>query len=420
MKQFDPEIQYTAAELAEFIVSGTLTGADIPAYARPMQDNIEAEVHIRRDALRRELFGAMRSDVDLFGAAQMKCLLLGVDAMTRNAIKNIPPRERDITSRFILSAQTVTVADLIKERIVPEGTTAATLAEAGCHCPTYTMADLGWMPVQPRTDVVPLGLSHSGKTTLMAGVMADIYRGHNAVLVPHDCGVKPYARTTEWFMQMINLPAKGKFPAPTHHDTVNFAMLDVPDGRRMVQLTLCDTGSPIACAGPNSLLSGKNRKIPVFVIDYAVCCGRRSDVNDIEQGLLLDDILSALCHNGVGKGGETDCAMSNAPGVAVVMTKCDLMSPSLSAEARQKAMREILQTKYPNFVNNLHKACRRFGIGEPMMFTSSQPHRYVGGTFKHDNTDAARLGSYIIDRAPRLSALRTWLAARNINIPTNR
>lgn len=404
MTQFDPEIHYTAAELAEFIVSGTLTGADIPAYARSMQDNIEAEVHIRRDALRRELFDDMRKHPCNY--PDLRPFIKGVAN---------PWDGEDIYHRFIRSRQTISFDELKREGLIFAGCTEDKILDPFYYCPSLKADKIRYLTSQGATEVIPLGMDCTGKTSMLAGLLYDMVKNRDAEYKRPDTEDFDVNDTSNvWFERMVASIDCNQYPCRCIGDSFNFAQLEhaACSDLRFIAAGVWNDDT-IDANGYNyhlhKLLIRPSKKILLFVIDYGVIAEDQVHVEDsLDQALFLDNILSYLTHNGMGKGGNKGCTFSTVRAAAVVITKFDKVERD-SYDEKDLLSSEILQGDYLNFYNNLCSACRKFGIETPQCFTWSQPSQYIGKLYLYDNSSARLINDFLIDKAARRSYFISWL-----------
>ena len=378
--------------------------------ARAAIEDLQAEA-VR---LREELFDAMKRTPWVFKADTIRALVNGIDDMTRDSLRG----QSDVASRFLVTGQTVSFDEIRKAGVVPDSWKLETIIAPDFALQQINIQELGDFPTEGRTDVFFLGVPRGGKSSVLAGIFHEMFRRGQVTYEPQ-FNAQGMDLGNAYFKGLIKSVGNYKFPVSTQTDSISFMKLKLSNNNRENPLTFVEiageafkqiangisTGREVwEELGAAQCLKSKNRKFLAFIVDYSIAKGDvREDGNlwnDIEQALVLDDALTVLGHDGHGNGGETDCTMSKVDTVAVIVTKSDLMGDNLTRDQRMQVAQSYIADKFSNFMNNLQKACRKYGINSPIgyqpyILTFSLGKLRVGNTFEYDPTDSANIIDFI-------------------------
>lgn len=383
-------------------------------YVYDAKDALE-ELIERIKRLREDLFHSMKTSPWLFKAGTVQALINGVN--NPDELKQLRSK-RDVASMFICTGQTISFDEIQKENIVPKSWTLAKVMAPDFALPQTNISELGEFPTNGRTDVYFLGVPRGGKSSVLAGILYEMFCCGQVTYEPqfNSNGID---KCIAYFKGLIKAVEAAKFPVSTPSDSISFMKLKLTNGNRENPLTFVEiAGEDFATIagghesgrevweriGAAQCLHSENRKLLAFIVDYSISKGNvRTDAviwSDLEQALVLGDALKVLAHDGHGDEGKANCTLSKVDSVAVIVTKSDLIGDNLSKEQRIAAAQKYLTEKFPTFMNNLAKACKEHGINNPIgnqpyILTFSLGRLLIGNTYEYDPSDSANIIDFI-------------------------
>lgn len=364
------------------------------------------------EKLRAELFDEMKKAPWLYKNDVMKKLFRGVSNPEELELLR---DEDDAVSRFLASGQKITYRELVDNKIITDRITKEALESPDQMLQQTNVKDLLPFPTERRTEVYFFGVPRGGKSSVLAGILSNMYKRGVSVYEPHYNSyntdmVRPY------YNGLINSTETGKFPVSTAADAVTFMKFTLCVGKRENKLTFVELGGEAfrqaaECGkrgidaweglGAGEVLASSNKKLLVFILDYAIKKGINKGLNETKQAHILDTALSILASDGTGADGSRGCTLSKVDTVAVVVTKCDLMNESDLDKRNQLAMEYVSDT-FAAFMTNLHMKCEKFRINRPVGYNPyviafSLGKLFVGNTYQFDPTDSRKLVNFISD-----------------------
>ena len=380
------------------------------------QAKIKREILI--DAMRRyksALLDDMKASPWKYTAEIMSSLLYGVSPEQLEVIRNAEGIDRVIRD-FILSGVQLNYQDLIDDGIIPEEVSQKDICAPDYRMPQKSVKELGSFPTD-RTDVYFLGVPRSGKSSVLSGIMYKLFQKGQAAYEPHFVnGIDPCA---SYYRGLIKAMASKKPPVGTPTDSISFMKLNIRNGERRNEVTIVEMSGEAfkGIAGGQESIESKerweslgatqclrvtNRKCLFFVIDYSVV--RELDgvyCNNIDQAMMLNDALRVFLNDGPDfRKPSNGCTMSKVDTVAIIMTKCDLMEGANNRNERLDMAESYIENYFSSFANDLHAACKRFGINRanrymPYILTFSLGKFYVGNTVVFDGSDSDEIIKFI-------------------------
>lgn len=387
--------------------------------ARFTLNQLEEEAKV----LRTELFEAMHNSPWKFSAETVRLLINGFDRHTtsedqENCLKRLRAQD-DIASRFIGAGLTISFDEIIEEKLVPSNWTLDKLIAPDYALPQTNIGELGDFPQEKRTDVYFFGVPRGGKSSVLAGIIYEMFQ-HGVCEYEPQYNHEDRDRCSGYYNGLIRAVDSAKFPISTARDTISFMKISLNVHNRTNHLTFVEIAgedfSKIAHrieSGPEvweklgaaQCLQCKNPKLLFFIIDYSICKGNvRSDSQtwtNMDQALVLTSCLKVLEEDGPDKKNrEKDCTLSKVKSVAVIVTKSDLMGDNLSKDERLKVAQEYISEQFQTFMNNLQKACKKYGINKPRNYkpyilTYSLGKLQIGNTYAFDPSDSDNIINFI-------------------------
>ena len=372
-----------------------------------------AELKVVEDELRTELFNAMQQKPWLFNAETICALIDGVnDPDVLSQLK----KQHDVASKFISMGLTISFDDIVNRGIVPANWTIDDITGQDMAVPQRNIRDLGDFPSEKRTDIYFVGIPRGGKSSVLAGILSYLNNTGTAVYQPHynhegrDL-VKPY------YNGLVEATSRGKYPVSTAGDSMCFMKLNINARGKEKLVTFVEiSGEAFRVAaesgyagaqawkaaenGAEKCLQCANRKLLVFIVDYATTRGVRSDWTDLKQAQVLDSTIDVLTSDGTGPYRSRGCTFSKVDTVAVIVTKSDLMGKGLSEDDKLNIAMNYLGSKFAAFMAKLVAKCRDFGINAPnnyvpYILTFSLGELKIGNTYVYDPADSATLVDFI-------------------------
>lgn len=360
--------------------------------------------------LRNELFKAMREQPWAFNSIAMKSLFDGVS--DTDTLSNLRTK-RDITSKFLASGQSITYQDLIDEKIISNKISQNSLIAQDQALQQTNIQDLGSFPKDKRTDVYFLGVPRGGKSSVLAGVLANMYNRGCAIYQPH-YNNDNQDLVSKYYYALIESTRKGKFPQSTADDTISFMKLDLNLHKRNNPLIFVEVAGEVfrkaeesgkkgkeawGEMGAGSCINGKNRKLLLFIVDYSLSVNGAINPlsTEFKQSQILDTLLRILSNDGDGNT-EKNCTLSKVDTVAVIVTKSDLMH--CEHDKRTQCAMRYLNNTFAQFMTNLRQKCQKFGINKPVgndpyIMAFSLGKLLVGNTYEYDPKDSEEIVNFI-------------------------
>ena len=377
------------------------------------------------EQLRTDLFTAMKEKPWVFKDDAINLLINGnSDPSIRQALRN----HRDVASRFICTGQTISFDDIIEHGIVPSDWDLDKIMAPDFALPQTNIEELGEFPISGRTDVYFLGVPRGGKSTVLSGLVHEMFRRGMSTYEPQ-FNKNGQDKSHPYYRGLIKAVDAAKFPVSTNQDSVSFMKITLNNGKKKNPLTFVEiageafrsiangneTGAEIwQKLGAAQCLKSRNRKFLAFIVDYSINKkGVRTDGwTNLDQAMVLSDSLNVLGHDGTGRDNTTDCTLSKVDTVAVIVTKSDLMGDHLTPQQKQQVANQYLATNFMEFMNNLSDACRRHGINKPNSYmpyilTFNIGKLRIGNTYTYDPTDSANIINFI-QRVTATEDKRKW------------
>lgn len=389
----------------------------------PMAAEEVTKARMYRDILIREkeekerkLLDDMKEAPWRYTAEVMTYLFNGAPEDVRRRIQERRDIEPRIGFDFIASGLTIDYNRLLEEGIIPDNVTQKDICEPDYTMPQKNLSQLGQFPTG-RTDVYFLGVPRSGKSSVLSGIMYELYNEGLAAYEPHFVnGVDP---CSSYYSGLIKAMASKKPPVGTPKDSISFMKLNIRNGKRRNEVTIVELSGEAFKGvsegqeneearniweglGATQCLKVPNRKCLFFIVDYSVV--RQFDgayCKNIEQAMMLDNALRVFLHDGPDlRKPQVGCTMSKVDTVAIIMTKCDLMKDAHDRNSRLDEAENYIEQNFSTFANNLMAACNRFGINRkndcrPYILTFSLGDFYVGNTVVFNGEDSEEIIKFI-------------------------
>lgn len=388
-------------------VPGEYRGAHVFDARQAIDDLREAA-----ERLRAELFQSMISTPWIFKNTVIRDLVNGVRPDEMRLIRT----QTDVGSRFIATGNTITFDEIKAAGVVPDGFTLEKLLAPDFSLPMTTINQLGDFPVERRTDVYFLGIQRAGKSSVLAGIFAEMQRTGIVRYVPQ-YNHEGRDMCNAYYWGLVRAVEASQYPVSTDSDAISFLKLDLKKGKNKVNpLTFVeisgeafsniskglDGGAEVwNKLGAGQCLRSSNRKLLFFIVDYSIFNGMvRGDFSDMDQLEALENSLTVLSTDGDGPTRQKSCTMSKVDTVAVIVTKSDLMGENLPSGVKMDMAKSYLESKFNGFMNNLYDVCQQFGINRPndyrpYILTFSLGKLLIGNKCFYDNTDSANIIDFI-------------------------
>ncbi len=428
---FVDEANVARAALKEDAVwSWACDGGTVQAYEMYLEDYpsgkhvTEAEMNIKllRKAelkLKEDLFEDMKANPWNYTHDKMRNLYNGVTNLTQDQIAFLKG-ENDIYSQFVLKGMRITHQELIEHGVVPECVT-----QRDVITPEFTIAQtnidrLGEYP-KDRTDVFFLGVPRSGKSSVLSGMLYQLWKQGSSGYIPQLVnGIDP---CVEYYDGLRDAVAMKKPPVPTATDTISFMKINFVIGSEISKVTIVEmAGEAFRRAakkikgetfgnvsesgvwkelGAEKCLRSNNKKVLFFVLDYAATQGINPMCTAQEQLSVLESALRTFCYDGPDPANpRKGCTMSKVLSVTILITKSDLMGKELTPNERNQEAVRYMEENFKNFMRTLVDESKNFGCNKatkfmPHILTFSLGDFYVGNTYVFDPTDSIRLINHI-------------------------
>lgn len=375
------------------------------------------ELKREAETLKEELFESMKTQPWLFNPQIIQYLVNGV---SDTAIIEGFRYKEDVVSRFICTGQRISFNEIKQLGVIGPNMTLELLMAPNYELIQTNIRELGDFPLDNRTDVFFLGVPRGGKSSVLAGIFAEMFNNGLAMYEPQFNSegrdlCEPYYRA------LIKSVSTGKFPVSTGHDTVSFMKMQLSVGKRNNPLTFVELGGEafVSMADAHRVgadiwesldagqcLRSKNRKLLAFIVDYSI---HRGDVrndgiyyDDAVQSEVLDKALNVFGTDGPNRRKpEEGCTLSKVDTIAIIVTKSDLM-PGNSSVEKMEAAKEYVLKKFGGFLHRLRVESKSFGINkpngyDPYLLTFSLGDLMIGNTYRYNNTDSANIVRFISD-----------------------
>lgn len=262
---------------------------------------------------------------------------------------------------------------------------------------------------EDHTDVFLFGIPSTGKTCILMGLIGSPNININTVRAGG-----PYACVLEQFLDA------GLTIGQTPKDFVATIEASIQDGKdrhllNLVEMAGEDFAFKIADnengvvsfedmgAGATKLLCNNNRKSFFIIVDPTakrVAFNHLVNETDAEgnvrtylvrknvnQKIILKRLVDLLAQP------ENKQVLKNVDSISIVISKADLLGNG--QEREEEAYRRFMD-QHKNIIGPIVELCRENNInvstnGQPMLYTFSLGHFYVGGVYQYDPTDANKL-----------------------------
>ena len=260
-----------------------------------------------------------------------------------------------------------------------------------------------------HTDIYLFGIPSTGKTCILMGLIGSPNININTVRAGG-----PYACVLEQFLDA------GLTIGQTPKDFVATIEASIQDGRdkhliNLVEMAGEDFAFKIADnengtvsledigVGATKLLCNGNKKSFFIIIDPTakrVAFNHLVNETDAEgnirtylvrknvnQKIIIKRLVDLLAQP------ENKRILQNVSSISIVITKADLLG---NGQERETEAYQRFMDQHKNIIGPLIDLCRENGIntstnGQPMLYTFSLGHFYVGGVYQYDPTDANKL-----------------------------
>lgn len=380
--------------------------------------SFDAEMNIKtmrreEDELKESLFEDMKQHPWDYTWEKMRNLYSG-SSLTPDQITFLNS-QGDVYSRFIAKGLKITHDELVEYGVVPREVTQIEVTTPEFTIPPTKIEDLGEFP-RDRTDVFFLGVPRSGKSSVLSGLIYQLWKDGFAGYVPQI--VNGYDPCMAYYQGLIRATATKKPPVPTATDTVSFMKIDLVKGREKSELTIVEMAgeafrqaatkiaSPSQAGvwkelGAEKCLRSTNKKVLFFVLDYSAIRGINPMCTAFDQLQILNSALTTLCNDGPDPNRPSrNCTMSKVETVTILVTKSDLMGSNLTVQQRLEEAKRYMSVHFRNFMNQLMLVSREFGCNsannyQPYFMTFSLGDFYVGNTFVFNPTDSRQIIDFI-------------------------
>lgn len=374
--------------------------------------HIEAESYLREmkdrmSSLKYELLEDMRRNAYKYTPHMMRALLKGSGNCDSKQLVNLDPL--DVAAQFINLGCTVTYQELLDNQVIPPDITENDLMTT--EFDLKRAKDFNDFP-SGRTDIYFLGVPRSGKSSVLAGLFNAMTTRGNWRYVTN-ISENGLDNSKAYFNGLVRSVATKKPPVPTPDETINYINIDVPNAagtKRTAHLNFVEISGECfrhyaysqedswrreewLKLGASKVIAPKNKKVLFFLLDYNTILGNQAGITPIDQQEALQNALDVFTSDGPDrKNPSKGCTMTKVTSVGVIITKADLM-PSDDKEERLRIALDYLNSNFSNFMGELQKVCKNFGINKkdghtPYVFTFSLGKFYPGNTllFNHENS----------------------------------
>jgi DNA replication protein DnaC len=248
-----------------------------------------------------------------------------------------------------------------------------------------------------KTDIYFLGISGSGKSCILAGLLYAADR--KGILCP-DIKV----RNGGYMYELINCIRIGYVPKATVSDFINCLSFSLQDEREHPLNVIEMCGDSVIDTYYESVgddrygyrystlrqyLKNKNRKLLFFVIDYRVDLETVPECLGTRQANILTATLTILAQDGI---------LNQTDGIGIIINKSDYMPTN---EDRTTCAMSYLDNKYKNFMAILSECLKCFRINKatgynPFIIPFSLGRFMLGRTFIYNQTDSDTLINAIL------------------------
>lgn len=335
--------------------------------------------------------------------------------------------EDDPIGRFLRADMRLTFEDLYRSGILPTGVPSIERAilKEDFPLPQNTIEQLGGL-AKGRTDIYFLGVTYSGHTCMLAGLLKYLYETGRGSFVPHLNSEGLMLSDPDRFISGLD---EHKLPCSTPVSAIDYYQYDIGE-RCNREVTFVEYGdgalrrfSEPYLYGDDEVwnleplgrcLKNDNRKVLFFLLDYEMMMDRNRCFSAIDQELTIGNVINMFSLDGRGKNGERGCIMSKVDTVAVVITKSDLMDldkgRALSCLEREEIAMDLLSKRCKSIMNQLSFLCKKYGINSqnqynPYVFTFSLGQFYIGNTVIYNSTDSKQIADFL---ASTVLARRKW------------
>lgn len=369
------------------------------------------ELWIVLEALSRELFEDMKAYPWKYGQTEMRRLF---DGLSDEGDGKSNSDVGDIATRFLESGQTITISDLKAKGIIPDDMTKNRICAPDSKLPQLTPEMQGDFPKENRWDVYFVGVPRGGKSSVVSGIFYSMNKKGQISYIPHP-NKDGQDLAGDYYNRLLESVEDCKFPESTGKETASYMKIDLTKDKRRNNLVFVELSGEAFNEAVESQYVGKkawqhlggstisdssNDKVLFFIVDYGVKIGENKQIPRSRQRKVLENMLShVLTKDGTGQDGRKGCTMSKVKTVAVIVTKCDLMS-CRNREERSLMAQQFLQDEFATFMNNLRICCKEFGINKPIhnniyVFDFSLGTRLVGNSCQYDSRDSERIVEFL-------------------------
>lgn len=381
-------------------------------YVKEAQTRLE-ELRIGLKDLSCELFEDMKAYPWKYNQNMMKQLFDGLsdEGDEGDGKANSNSNVGDIATRFLKSGQTITISDLKAEGIIPDYMTKDRICAPDSKLPQLSPAMQGDFPKDNRWDVYFVGVPRGGKSSVLSGIFYSMNKKGQISYIPHP-NKEGQDLAGEYYNGLVESVEECKFPESTNGDSASYMKIDLTKDKRRNNLVFVELSGEVFAQAVQSGYVGKkawtrlggsmisdssNDKVLFFIVDYGVKIGENKQA---QQRRVLESMLShVLTKDGPGQDGRKGCTMSKVKTVAVIVTKCDMMSCK-NREERSLMAQQFLQDEFATFMKNLRDCCIEYGINKPIhnnvyVFDFSLGTRLVGNSCQYDSRDSARIVEFL-------------------------
>lgn len=221
--------------------------------------------------------------------------------------------------------------------------------------------DLPKLPVG-YTDAYMFGVAGSGKTMVLAGLMASAYKqGILDMNIDNNAGV-------QFSNQMISSVKMGYVLPSTPTNALNYIAANIHKEnpkKKKYPISFIDMsgehfrktyedGQMSDDISAKEYLNNNNRKLILFFIDYGQAVSETKRIENADQGQMLQFALDSFDKDGTL--GKTDA-------IHFIITKSDLMP---EGENHEKHAVEFLNEHYKNLINTAKRYCEKYNINAPI------------------------------------------------------
>lgn len=330
--------------------------------------------------------------------------------------------EDDPIGRFLRVDMRLTFEDLYSSGILPTGVPSIERAilKEDFPLPSNTIEQLGSL-AKGRTDVYFLGMTCSGHSCMLAGLLKYLHETGYGKFVPHLNSEGLMLSDPDRFISGLE---GHKLPCSTAMCAMDYYQYDLGERcNREVTFVEYGDGALRRLSEPyhygddevwnweplGRCLKNDNRKVLFFLLDYEMMMDRNRCFSAIDQELTIGNVINMFSSDGRGKNGERGCVMSKVDTVAVVITKSDLMDldkgRALSHLEREEIAVDLLSKRCKSILNQLSFLCKKYGINSrnqynPYVFTFSLGQFYIGNTVIYNPTDSKQIADFLASTVP--------------------